>query len=118
MTRAPRDQFTVDLPNGLVIERLPVGFAHGQWRVRFVLSGTEAVRDRAEGFMGLAHDVEEFVTVEGIGAPLLHRDSAMSGGSDERDLMWTFVGKGLTGMRFTYQFDGDVFATEVIDLSQ
>lgn len=118
MSRSLRDQRTVELADRLVIERLPVGYAHGMWRVRLVLSGPEAVRDRDDGSMSLLREVEEILAVEGVGGPLQHRDSSLYGGHDEVDLMWSFVGDDITGMRFTYRHDGNVVATEVVDLSE
>lgn len=118
MSRSLRDRCTVEVADRLVIERLPVGYAHGMWRVRFVLSGPEAVRGRDDGSMSLVREVEEIIAVEGVGSPLEHRDSSLSGGHDEVDLMWSFVGDDITGMRFTYRYDGDVIATEVVDLSE
>lgn len=118
MGRSLRDHCTVEVADHLVIERLPVGYANGMWRVRFVLSGQEAVRDRDDGSMSLVREVEKIVAVEGVGGPLQHRDSSLSGGNDEVDLMWSFVGDDITGMRFTYRHDGDVVATEVVDLSE
>ena len=118
MSRSPRDHRTVEIADRLVVERLPVAYANGMWRVRFVLSGPDAVRDRDDGSMSIVREVEKIVAVEGVGGTLQQRDTSLSGGHDEVDVMWTYVGDDITAMRFTYRYDGDVVATEVVDLSE
>lgn len=118
MSRSLRHHFTVEVADRLVIERLPVGYANGMWRVRFLLSGPDAVRDPNDGSMALVHEVEKIVAVEGVGGPLEYRDSSLYGGHDEVDLMWSLVGDDITGMRFTYRNDENVVATEVVDFSE
>jgi hypothetical protein len=40
--RTPRtDEFRVVMPDGLIVEGLPIGTARGHWRIAFVCSGVD-----------------------------------------------------------------------------
>lgn len=65
----PRGQFRIQLPDGPIIERLPVGLANGSWRLSFVISGAPSIWDEVDR----AKDVSAFdvfhrrIAVEGLG---------------------------------------------------
>ena len=112
------------MPDGLVIERLPVGLAHGLWRVVFIASGADFVDEppladfpdseppRVLGFPS------DRVTLDGVGAPLESGPGSVTEGSgDEQEERLTYLDNGLTGLRITYTYEGTVLASEVVDLS-
>lgn len=126
VTSTRPDQFRVEMPDGLVIERLPVGLAHGLWRVAFIASGADFIVDEppladfldSEPPRGLGFPSDR-VTLDGVGAALLESGGSgvAEGSGDEREIRFTYLDNGLTGLRITYTYEGTVLASEVVDLS-
>lgn len=115
VTQPPR-QFRVNMPDGLVIERLPVGLAHGQWRVSFVASGVNFFEGGRPHAVGFHHEFHDRVVLEGIGSPLDVRGGGGAGGDDEQEVLVHYLDNGVTGMKITYRYNGEVVTTEVIHL--
>ena len=110
-------QFRVEMPDGLVIERLPVGLAHGEWRVAFVVSGADFLSGEPPRAVGFREEFRERVALDGVGAPLVSRGGGGGGSDDEQEVRFNYLDNGLTGVRITYIHEGDVLSSEVVDLS-
>lgn len=110
-------QFRVEMPDGLVIERLPVGLVHGEWRVAFVVSGADFLSGEPPRAVGFREEFRERVALDGVGAPLVSRGGGGGGSDDEQEVRFNYLDNGLTGVRITYTFEGDVLSSEVVDLS-
>jgi hypothetical protein len=117
VTRARPNQFRVEMPHGLVIERLPVGLARGVWRVAFVASGADFLAGEPPRAIGFHQEFRERVRLDGVGAPLVGRGSGGGGRDDEQELRFNYLDNGLTALRVTYTYEGTVVASEVVDLS-
>ena len=103
------------MPDGLVIERLPVGIARGIWRVIFVawgggssLRGPSARPDA---------DIRERVTVSGVGADLQACGSLAGASDSEQEVVLRYSDNGLTALRMAYTFKGETVAHELIALA-
>ena len=116
MSQVPRGQFHVEMPDGLVIERLPVGHAHGHWRVWFVAHGVSFATGKPPRAVRFLQEFYDRVTIEGIGGDLNYRGGGSGGGDGEQEVHMNYLDDGLTGFRITYRHDGEVVASEVIDL--
>lgn len=105
------------MPDGLVIDRLPVGFAHDAWRVAFIVSGANFLAGEPPRAVGFHDEFRNRVTLEGVGAPLLSRGGGGGGGGDEQEMHFTYRNNGVKGLRISYVYEGTVLASEVIDLT-
>jgi hypothetical protein len=112
-----REQFRVDLPHGLVIERLPVGLAHGHWHLSFVASGVDFRQGDPPRAVGFRDEFRDMVAVQGVGAALDYRGGRASGGDDEQEVSMRYLDNGLTALEVAYLLNGDIVAQETIDLT-
>jgi hypothetical protein len=111
-------QFHLEMPDGLVVGRLPVGLANGEWRVPFVASGVDFLVGEPPRAVGFSEEFRQRATIEGIGAPLVSRGSGGRGSDREQEMTMRYSQNGLTGLRVTYAFEGRVLATEDVDLRE
>lgn len=65
----------------------------------------------------LLQEFHDRVRVEGIGSELNHRSGGSGGGDGEQEVHMSYLDDGVTGLRVTYLCDGEVVASEVIDLA-
>lgn len=118
MAKTPRGQFRIQLPDGLIIERLPVGLANGSWRLSFVISGAPSIWDEVDH----ANDVSMFdvfhrrIAVEGLGGVWELGGKSSDGNGREAEYRLEVVGEGVTGLKVTYSHKGETVGSEVIDL--
>lgn len=116
MTNAPDRHFRVDMSDGLVIERLPLGFANGKVRLRFIASGPNfSLGDppRAIDFMA---EFRDRVSIEGVGTSLSYCSGSCVGGEDEQEVGFAYLANGAKSIRLQYVHDGSAVATEVLDV--
>lgn len=118
MAKTPRGQSRIQLPDGLIIERLPVGLANGSWRLSFVISGAPSIWDEVDH----ANDVSMFdvfnrrIAVEGLGGVWELGGRSSDGDGSEAEYRLEVVGEGVTGLKVTYSHKGETVGNEVIDL--
>lgn len=115
MTRA--GQFRVVLPDGLVIERLPVGVAHGHWRLAFVCSGVDFLRGDPPRAFQFPDEFRSRVSVAAVTGDLQHRGGGVAGGDDEQEVRMRFTADGVDAIEITYRHEGKPVAGEVVDLA-
>jgi hypothetical protein len=110
-----QSQWRLALSNGLVVERLPVGFAAGRWWATFVYAvpgweGLEPPVDwRTVSQCAWVHDPED--RLECVGG---------SGGGTEReyDQTWELVDHGASQAEVNYIDEGDNVGRELLTLDQ
>jgi hypothetical protein len=120
MTSAPQGQYRIDMPDGLVIERLPLGYANGQWRLAFVTSGAATIwrlwtdpQHRSTG----SEAFRDRINVEGLGGALDLRGAGSGGSAEEQEYAMSFrCDEDTTGIKVTYRHDGEVVGDEDIAL--
>ena len=110
------EEFRVHLSNGLVIDRLPVGLANGQWHLAFVCSGVNFVQGSPPRHVRFAQEFRDTVTIAAVAGSLDYQGGGVSGGWDEQEVRMRYVQNDLTGLVVTYLDGGNTAATEVIDL--
>lgn len=100
------------LPNGVLVERLPLGYAAGRWWASFVYTRSEGVRispDAWRQVMGSAwvHDPDGLLDC--IGG---------SGGGDDHEMeqTWELVDHGASRARVVYVVDRDDVGSELLTL--
>ena len=103
-------------PDGLVIDRLPVGYANERWHVSFVCSGVDfaaSVPSRASTFP------EEFgsrVSIVAVDGTLEYAGGGGHGGRYEQDRHLRFQADGVHSVEVVYSFDGEQVAKEKVAL--
>ena len=118
MANTPRGQFRIQAPDGLTIERLPVGLANGAWRVSFVISGAGSIWgevDPPDG-VSLREAFGRRISVEGLGGVWEVGSTGANGDARETEYRVRVVGQALTGLKITYSHKGEGLGNEVIDL--
>ena len=118
MAQTPRGQFRIQLPDGLIIERLPVGLANGSWRLRFVTSGARSIGaevDHANG-VSMTDVFRRRIAVEGLGGVWELGRAGCRGDAEEQEYGLQVVGERVTGLKVTYSHEGETVGNEVIDL--
>jgi hypothetical protein len=117
VSQSRREQFRVDLPHGLVIERLPVG----SLMVTGTCPSSPLVSTSGRGdpprAVGFRDEFREMVAVQGVGAVLDYRGGRASGGDDEQEVSMRYLDNGLTALEVAYLLNGDIVAQETIDLT-
>lgn len=116
VTEATARQLRVEMPDGLVIERLPLGLAHGRWRLSFVASGIDFSEGHPPRLVAFHQEFKDRVAVDGVGGTLENQGSSGGGGDDEQAFSMIFRQNGVSGLRITYLHEDRVFAREVVDL--
>jgi hypothetical protein len=110
------EQFRVVLPDGLIVDRLPIATAHGNWRICFVCSGVD-FRDgdppRATRF---SDEFRGRVSIKAVSGALDYRGGGTSGGENEQEVRMHFADNGVKVLEITYGQDGAAVAREVIEL--
>jgi hypothetical protein len=117
MTEGRPGQFEVVLSSGLRIERMPVGYAGGSWWASFVLSGVSLGDQPFHPRRGLLRDIFRSIQFAGPDGPLMCPGSGAGGGERVHFMHCEIeADAGLPWLRITYTDDGQVVATETIDL--
>ena len=115
MSITPAEQFHVEMPNGLVIERLPLGFAHGKWRLCFVTWGARSIWKSGRGSM--LDRFEELISIKGVGGDIDRQGTGCGGSGEEQDYAISFrADASTTAISVSYLRKGRVVADELIDL--
>ena len=121
MPSAPHEQFRIDMPDGLIIERLPMGFANGQWRLSFVAWGAQSIWDEWSDTKHRPRGSDAFrdrIAVEGIGGELDVRGGGSGGSAEEQEYAISFRSDDrTTGIKVTYRHEGIPVSDEEIGLS-
>ena len=118
MAKAPRGQFRIQMPDGLIIERLPVGLANGSWRLSFVIWGAPSFWDEVDHANGVSMTdvLRRRIAVEGLGGVWELGGAGCRGDAREQEYRLQVVGEDVTGLKVTYSHKGEAVASEVIDL--
>lgn len=110
-------QHRVQMPDGLVLKRLPLGYAHGLWRLSFVAHGFDLpVHDRA-AWSAFCRDLHHLVRVEGTDGEVEVPGAGSGGDDSEHRLSMDVRADGVTGLRVSYVHDEQVVDTEVLALT-
>jgi hypothetical protein len=110
-------QHRVEMPDGLVVDRLPLGFANGLWRLSFVVSGMDLpVHRRHAVRAAFIRGLYDRIRVEGSNGTIDQVGSGTSGGEHEHQLSMDLRAVGATGLRVSYLQDERVVDTEVLPL--
>lgn len=112
------DQTAVELPDGVVVDRLPVGHANGAWHVNFVWSGHDPSFNDAEAwvpFCGFTSTAERLLDISGVGGNLQQVGGGGDGGHEHQQWL-EYKDNGLGALRVSYGEPGAPTATEMIDL--
>ena len=117
MTTPRAEQFRVVLPDGLIIERLPVGRANGRWHVSFVCSGVDFLQGDPPRAVRFPDEFRSKVLVAAVTGHLQYLGGGAGGGDDEQEVRMRFADNGVTAVEVTYLDAGTRFAAEVIDLA-
>jgi hypothetical protein len=107
-------QFRVVMPDGVVIERLPVGLARGRWRFAFVVHGYRSA-PHLDG-MRTVRELNDRVTLKGVDGVLEQRDSDSSGGDGQHGFRVQCLDGGVSEARLTYSHRGETIASEFVPL--
>ena len=126
MRKHRKDEFRVDMPDGLVIERLPIGLANDQWCLAFVCSGIDFSTRRPPMFFELCMIVR-ISDAERPGWGFESEGGGSNGWDDKQFVWWRYSRKGqggpewppgpLTALEINYVQDGTTLACEIIDLA-
>jgi hypothetical protein len=116
VTTPRTEQFRVVMPDGLIIERLPVGYAHGHWRISFVCSGVDFGQGDPPRATRFTDEFRARVSIEAVSGDLDYRGGGTSGGGDEQEVHLRFADNGIEVIEITYHPDGATVAREVIEL--
>lgn len=112
----PHGQFAVALPDGLRIERLPVGVAAGHVWLHFVLTGIRFLAGEPDHRGRYPWDMGQHLAFEGPAGRLSAASSGGSGADDVQTLEYAFPAAGLSWIRIAY-LDGEVsVAVETLPL--
>lgn len=123
MSRTPSGQFRVVMPDGLIIERLPVGLANRRWRLAFVASGVDLFTGPFRPMDRPAEGVSSFqafydrVKIEGVGAELNSPHGGAGCDGTEYEYAVAYDDNGLTAFHVTYLHEGSAVASEVLDIT-
>jgi hypothetical protein len=88
------EEFRVVMPDGLVIERLPIGSANGHWRIPFVCSGVDFARGNPPRSTEFADEFRGRVSMEAVSGDLDYRGGGTGGGGDEQEVRMHFADNG------------------------
>ena len=107
-----RSQHRDTLPNGVVVERLPLGYAAGRWWASFVYTLPEDVRVspavwRLIGHSASVHDPDGLL--DGVGG-------GGGGHEHEHEHTWELVDHGASQARVTYVVDRQEVGSELLTL--
>jgi hypothetical protein len=118
MATTPLGQFRIQLPDGLIIDRLPVGLANGSWRLSFVISGARSIWDEVDHANGasMRDAFTRRIAVEGIGGAWELGRAGSNGDAIETEYRLQVGGEGVTALKVTYRHQGATVADEIIDL--
>ncbi len=111
------DQLAVALPDGLIIDRLPVGRANGHWHLSFVCSGVDFNQGHPPRAMQFHEEFRSRVSVAALAGDLVSLGGGGRGDEDEQDMHMRFADNGVTALEIIYTYEGALVASEVIDLS-
>src|SRR4051794_27157255 len=124
MRKRRRDEFRVDMPDGLIIERLPIGKANDAWYLPFVCSGVDFLSRPTPGFLTEFRTRVWISDAEWPGWGLESEAGGSSGGDDLQFVWWRYSRQGqggprwprgpLTALDVTYVHDGATVAREII----
>ena len=118
VARSLDGQFRVVMPDGVVIERLPLGLARGRWRFAFVFHGYRLppFPDGGERYERL-REMNDRIALEGVDGDLAERDRDWGGGDDtQHRFRAQCLDNGLSEARVTYSHRGETIATEIVPL--
>lgn len=105
------------MPDGLVIERLPVGLANREWHLSFVCSGVDFFAGSPRRADRFHQDFRDRVTVTGVGADLEWAHGGSDGGDTYMEFQESYAQNGVTAIAVSYLHDGGVVADEVLALT-
>ena len=127
MRKHRKDEFRVDMHDGLVIERLPIGLANDHWYVAFVLSGVDSLTSPSPDFL---IEFRKMVVISDAERPdwvFESEGGGSSGGGDEQFVWWLYSRQAqggpewppgpLTTLEINYLQNGTTLAGEIIDLA-
>ncbi|MBB6626716.1 hypothetical protein H5V45_05200 [Nocardioides sp. KIGAM211] len=112
--------FAVRLPDGSLVERLPLGHARGSWRLRWVRSDVPAAEvarayDQDEDDDGsMIRPGDRFVRLRYVDAPRWMGAGGAVGGAVQP--FFTSVPDSVTHVEVDYLLDDELVATEVVPL--
>jgi hypothetical protein len=112
------DQTAVELPDGILVDRLPVGHANGAWHVNFVWSGHDPSFDADEAwvpFCGFGSTAERLLDVSGVDGTLEQVGGGGNGGHEHEQWL-EYRDNGIGALRVSYGEPSAPTATETIDL--
>jgi len=93
MSEGRREQFRVEMPDGLVFERLPIGHANGHWRIGFVAFGVNFSTGKPPRATRFLQEFYDRVTIEGIGGELNYRGGDSGGGEGEQEVRMNYLSR-------------------------
>jgi len=111
------EQFRVVMPDGLIVERLPIGTAHRHWRISFVCSGVDFGQGDPPRATLFSDEFRGRVSIEAVSGDLDYRGGGIGGGEDEQEVRMNFADNDTKVIEITYHQDGVAVAHEVIELS-
>ena len=83
------------LPDGLIIERLPVGRANGGWHVSFVCSGVDFLQGVPPRAVHFPSEFRSRVSIAAVTGDLRHLGGGAGGGEDEQEVRMRFADNGV-----------------------
>lgn len=89
-------QFHVDFPDGLSLDRLPVGFARGTLYITYVVTGRDWMSLASEDPFWLSHELTARLSHEGVGAEVRFAGGGVDGDATEQRHTFRFRGPDQT----------------------
>jgi hypothetical protein len=105
------------MPDGLVVDRLPLGYANERWRLTFVCSGVDFRRGHPSRAILFSEEFAERVSITAVtGGDFVYAGGGGHGSGSEQDRHLRFSAEGAETIRVSYLCEGQVVASEVLDL--
>ena len=105
------------MPDGLIVERLPIGLARDMWRLHFVAWGSRSIWDEWSQRRSTTDPFRDRIRVEGIGGEIHPAGRGNGGSVKEQDYHLTFrADDEVSHVRVAYEHQGALVADEVVPL--
>jgi hypothetical protein len=105
------EQRRIVLPDGLIIERLPVGRANERWHLSFVCSGVDFLQGDPPRAVRFPDEFRSRVSVAAVAGDLQYLGGGAGGSDDEQEVRMYFADNGVTAIEVTYLDAGTPVAT-------
>jgi hypothetical protein len=109
-------QFQAVFPDGLVIDRLPMGYANERWHISFVCSGVDFAANVPSRASTFPEEFRSRVSIVPVDGALEYAGGGGHGSRFEQDRHLRFRADGVHSVEVVYSFEGEQVAIETVVL--